>query len=363
MKKYWIVVFLSIVLSMAGKAEQIDRRIMVELPADSLTSLSLMAQCISHRYHKPDTRLWGLYSWVATHIRYDMSARDQQMRMPKEDDLALWTLQNRRGVCANFAQLFAAVARRMHIETYAVSGYIVTFDNIRDDGHEWCACIIDGNPYIFDPTWGGGYMLNNQQYVSRLDDQFFMVAPEKMILTHVPEDPLFQFLNYPKYYDEIDNPGKDRPVPVYRSWRDSLWAYNRQDSIARLEGELRRMRDNGFANDWIQQEIKRVQYNYQVCLYNKQNDRMNGLVTRLNFLVNYFNNGYKPHRSRQWLNTEIAKIRGEIPDITEKLEIVNSISDTMSVGVDQMIKGLNSASDQLDLMQKSIEQNYNRYNQ
>ena len=97
---------------MAGKAEQIDRRIMVELPADSLTSLSLMAQCISHRYHKPDTRLWGLYSWVATHIRYDMSARDQQMRMPKEDDLALWTLQNRRGLCqfrTTFLPLWPAV--------------------------------------------------------------------------------------------------------------------------------------------------------------------------------------------------------------------------------------------------------------
>jgi transglutaminase/protease-like cytokinesis protein 3 len=54
---------------------------------------------------------------------------------------------------------------------------------------------IDGSWYIFDPTWGAGYV--NKYFIKKLNNAYFKVEPAQIIASHIPFDYLWQFLNYP----------------------------------------------------------------------------------------------------------------------------------------------------------------------
>lgn len=327
----------------------------VDIPAAHRGSLDDVANYIKSHYEGTEAQLWALYSWEASFIRYNLKKQSVQLSITDADALAMWTIEHREGVCANFASLFYAVARRLEVEAYLVGGYAVTHNNVRDDGHEWCACIVDGEPYMFDPTWGGGYMLNDVQYVHRLSADYFMVKPAKMVLTHMPEDPLFQFLDYPHYYDEIDNPGADHPVPVYFNWRDSLANYNVQDTLARLGGQVARMKANGFANDWIAGEILRLQHNYEARLLNRQVDIFNDSVERCNNLINYINNGYAKGGGAEDALREVIGIRMQLNNMADALNDTDFSSDVLVQGAANLQRQSENVLNTLRKLEKTLK--------
>lgn len=64
--------------------------------------------------------------------------------------------------------------------------------------HAWCASKIDGKWYLFDPTWGTGYMKSkDKNYLRNTNSSFFKIDPEIMLLSHMPFDYLWQFIDYP----------------------------------------------------------------------------------------------------------------------------------------------------------------------
>lgn len=332
----------------------------VDLPVGATRTVSSLATYLKSHYQSDKERLWALYSWEAGHIKYNYESMGQQHKMTKEMELAQWTLDNRVGVCANFAQLFYSVARLMGVECYLVPGYVVTENRVRDNGHEWCACIIQGKPYIFDPTWGGGYLLNNVQYVPKLNPDFFMVSPERMVLTHMPEDPMFQFLDYPISYDEIDNPGATTPIRTYFSWRDTLDSYMMQDTLLRLEGKIRRMKNNGFANDWVVKQIGIYTYNLSVYTYNRQANLFNDLVSRFNNLVSYVNSDFKPLHTKTNVVAELDALRAICLDISSNLDSVGSLSESLDASVLSMQKSIELMMPDLDKLEKVILDHFNR---
>lgn len=338
-----------------GVALPADAYVAVDIPSRYTSSLNGLAEYIEDHYSGVEAQLWALYSWEASRLRYNMSKRDVQLSITNADELAAWTLQHGEGVCANFASLFYAVATRLGVESYLVGGYSVSHNNVRDDGHEWVGCIIDGKPFFFDPTWGGGYMLNDAQYVHRLNADYFMVEPAKMVRTHMPEDPLFQFLDYPHYYDEIDNPGADHPVPVYFNWRDSLANYNAQDTLSRLGGQLYRMKANGFANDWVAGEILRIQHNYEAMLLNRQVDIFNDSVERCNNLINYINNGYAKGGSAKEALREVADIRAQLTRMADALNDADFSSDVLVQGAAHLQQQSESVLSTLQKLEKSLK--------
>ena len=281
------------------------------------------------------------------------------MKIPDQDKLAEWTLQNRQGVCSNFAALFVSVARRMGIEAYFVGGYVVTKNNVRDDGHAWVACIVDGRPYITDPTWGGGYLLNDQQYVPRLDPEYFMASPAKMIATHMPSDPLFQFLDYPVYYDVIDNPKDSHQPPVYFNWRDTLNVYNQMDEVSKTGAQVQRMRNNGFPNDWIAKEINRLSHNYNAELFNRLVDRTQRAFGQMEEIVVFVNNGFKPDRNKEELMDKLGQIRDEATSCSALFDRIETDEEAEANTIVDVQRQINTLLTQIDEIEKYIRQHYN----
>lgn len=326
----FFLLFLTSLFCGGAKDLPANAYVAVNIPTATSATLDGIANYIRNNYDDTESRLWAIYSWEASYLRYNLEKRDVQLTITNADALAKWTLKHREGVCANFAALFYAVATRLGIETYMVGGYTVNHSNVRDDGHEWCACIIDGKPYMFDPTWGGGYMLNDAQYVHHLKADFFMVEPEKMVRTHMPEDPLFQFLDYPHFYDDIDNPGAVHTIPVYFNWKDTLAVYNTQDTLARLGGKLNRMKANGFANDWIKAEINRYQHNYEAYMLNRQVDAFNRCVIIYKSVVNQATGRRKVNDSSWRVN--LQSLRDSLADIIDVLDNTDFSIDALSDG-------------------------------
>ena len=89
-------------------------------------------------------RVVKLAEFVNSHLSYDDSVKGQ------EHD-ARWALDNRRGVCVEYARLYAAMARSQGIPTRVVSGY--AFSQAGEWlGHAWAESYI-GEWVPVDPTW------------------------------------------------------------------------------------------------------------------------------------------------------------------------------------------------------------------
>jgi transglutaminase/protease-like cytokinesis protein 3 len=69
--------------------------------------------------------------------------------------------------------------------------------------HAWCASKIDNQWYIFDPTWGSGYV-NNGKFLMLLTI-VIKANPSEIIASHMPFDYMWQFLNYPISNQEFYN--------------------------------------------------------------------------------------------------------------------------------------------------------------
>ena len=60
--------------------------------------------------------------------------------------------------------------------------------------------------YFVDPTWGSGY-LSDGRFVKQINNFYFMTKPKDMIRSHMPFDPLWQFLYNPVTNQEFCQQG------------------------------------------------------------------------------------------------------------------------------------------------------------
>ncbi|MDO9154761.1 MAG: hypothetical protein Q7U47_13835 [Paludibacter sp.] len=161
-----------------------------------------------------------------------------------------------------------------------------------DVPHTWVAASIDNEWYLFDPTWGAGY-ISNSQYISQINDFYFMTEPEILIQTHIPFDPIWQLLNYPVTYSEfyqgkaIDN--KNKP---YFNFNDSIVNYCKLSELDQLIAVNRRIEKNDLFNKMAQNKFKnnlREISHYQevqvIDIYNMTVEHLNNSIKTINTFI------------------------------------------------------------------------------
>jgi formylglycine-generating enzyme required for sulfatase activity len=231
-------------------------RIAITIPEASLTSPQAMADYISSKFSSQIDRARAIYTWITENIDYDvseMNAIDKGTWSYTENEknqIAKNTLRTGKGVCKDYACLFCSVASRAGLNAFEIDGYIKSSDSI---GHAWLAAEIDSKWYLFDPTWGAGYLQNNRttghkEFKRKLDDFYFMTSPEDMIKIHMPYDPMWEFLNHPitrdDYYKGIFE-NKSRP---YYNYMDTLNNYINESDFERFLSMYARIKNNGLSN-------------------------------------------------------------------------------------------------------------------
>lgn len=134
-----------------------------------------------------------LYSWIATHIRYDDEAFNSGRY---KDQSADSILVNRTAVCEGYSSLFQELGDHMGLEVEKISGYAKGYgyepgNKFKDTNHAWNAVKIDGTWRLIDVTWGSSDSETTDKGLKstmRFDPYWFCVQPEAFIFSHLPEN-------------------------------------------------------------------------------------------------------------------------------------------------------------------------------
>jgi len=201
----------------------------LEAPRSIRKDLPKLTTYLLSDFKTDKEKVRSFYTWIIHNIDYDQSAykRDRKRINRSNTDI----LDRRQAVCFGYSTLFKEMCLLADIPCEIISGYAKNqkngFVDLTAMNHAWNAVKLDNEWYLMDLTWGQG---NNQ----REQEQYFLCPPEELILTHLPADPMWQFLDCPI------KPGVFRKSNVYiNAFRDSLQCtFSFRDSIDAYESLL-----------------------------------------------------------------------------------------------------------------------------
>lgn len=137
-----------------------------------------------------------IYFWIVENIKYDW---DAFLNNKQIDVSAISTLENRKSVCAGYANLFKAICDNAKIKCAVVRGYAKGFgyngEKLTQPNHAWNAVKIYDKWELVDVTWGRGLILTNDGEIEYWNSRYFLDDPNDFILEHFPEDDVWQLFD------------------------------------------------------------------------------------------------------------------------------------------------------------------------
>lgn len=320
-----------------------------QMPDDLTRSTDQMAGYFNANFKTDKEKARAIYVWIASHIQYDLEQLRHHHAEMSDTDRITKTLQFRKGVCANYASLFRELCTKSDIKCFTISGYTRQNDRIVNIPHAWNAASIDGIWYLFDTTWGGGYV-SNGKYIHQLNYAYFMVRPSTLINTHMPFDYLWQFLNYPVSHQDFTK-GKTtiHKSNSYFNFNDSIGAYEKLNRLDQLRDIEHRISKENQMNmplstylDEVRQERTIIKHNRQVALYNSASrDYVDGM-NRYNEYISYWNAQFNPMKSDNEIKKMIDTADYQLQISSSKLDQTDSNDSELRNPILQLRKSIAS---------------------
>lgn len=316
-------------------------QVITAMPAAAENSVAAVAAYIRDHFTREPEQVRAAFFWITQNINYDITNMFAINFYENRDDKLKKVLATRQGICEHFALLFTALCQQLNIEAYIIEGF--TKQNGFTDyiPHAWCAAKVDSNWYLFDPTWGSGY-ISNKQFVKKLNNDYYLVSPEKLIRSHMPFDYLWQFLNYPvttaQFYENKTTQNRDQP---YFNYRDSIQAYNQASLDHQLQGAIYRIEKNGVRNAMIFDRLHHIKMQLENLRIKKQNEKQqaavdtinqisddyNNAIILINQYIDYRNHQFAPPKPDEAIRSMFDTAANAITSITERL---STVDDTFS---------------------------------
>jgi len=330
---------------------------MSRIPESLTYSTKEIADYVNSNFPTRKVKARAIFIWIARNIQYDFDIIFDMNYYPDPAELIEKVLKTRTGVCLHYANLFSDIANKAGIKAYIVQGYTKQHGVVDFLPHVWCAGLVDSAWYLFDPTWGSGYIMNGR-FVKDLNNAYFMASPEDLIISHMPFDPLWQFLHFPVTNNEFyGRKSRINTTKPFFNFTDTLYKYEHESEIERYISSARRIEQNGMTNAFLAAKLRVLQgeiayyrdktnvekYDSAVKLYNEG-------IKLLNRFISYSNNQYKPEKdsiqvkqildSAECLLIKAIETIQEIKDPLENVaaattELTNSIRGTMRLLSDQ----------------------------
>lgn len=308
---------------------------------DSLTGYREIAAYLTNDLKSDTTKARALYIWLAHNIQYDISKLNNDESYQSVEAIIDEALKTRKGVCQHYAELFHAMAQSVGLETYLITGY--TRDHageISDLGHAWNGIVINSKHYLIDVTWAAGYEQNGK-YVHQFRDEYFLITPENMIQSHMPFDPVLQFLGNPvnnkeftsKDFSKLNKPGSF-------AFNDTIQQERKLSKLKQLEYASRRIKANGVYNKLIQKQLNNNILQIATIKYNTAIDTLNYGVENYNL--------YVTHKNKQFRNPNLED--EYIKELIESAERAARVAN-------EMLYGLLSPSQELNTLIADVRRN------
>lgn len=336
-------------------------RVMLHIP-DSLTySSQNIANYINLKFYSQNEKARAIFYWITENIQYDvdnMYAIDMYNSDKSYDKI----LKSRKGVCMNYAGLYSDIANKVGVKTYVITGYTRKKTSVDQTPHAWCASMIDSSWYLIDPTWGAGY-IQNSHYVKKINNTFFKVKPSKFITTHMPFDPLWQFLNYPitkqEFHQGISKPKNEK---LYFNFIDTIKIYENQSSVEQLISSSIRIESNGICSYLDYANLGEIKFNIKVhcdVIDEKQYDiavnHYKDGIYMLNEYISYANKYYLPYKSDSEIKQMLEDVDSKFNLALTQLETNRYLTSSLENEILQLKKSINQAFVELKKQKDSLD--------
>ncbi len=322
---------------------------------DSLTKSSAqIAGYISSNFLTDKEKVRAIFIWVASNIQYDIDNMFAINFYEKKDEIITKPLRTKKGICSNYAYLFTDICNRSGIKSFVIEGY--TKQNGFADylPHAWSAALIDSSWFVFDPTWGSGYV-NSGKFFKKINNDYFKVVPTTIIKSHMPFDCLWQFLNYPITNQEFyEGKTQQNKTKVFFNFVDSLKSYENQNHIDQLIFSANRVEKNGVKNSLVfdrlqhlKLEIEQDKQTKTINLYNSAVVYYNEGINNINVFIDYRNKQFTPHKTDPEIQSMLDLADSNFKEAKSKLgQISRPDSNTLDL-IRQLNKTIYDATNQL----------------
>lgn len=338
---------------------------MEKIPDSVGKSTSAIAKFIKTNFSTPIDKVRAAYYWTATRISYDVENQFAiNFNETKEEKIEL-TLKSHKGVCINYAEIFNEIATKAGIKSVVIEGY--TKQNGKADyvAHAWCGAMINDDWYVFDPTWGSGYVQKNS-FVKKLNNAYFMADPTKIIATHMPFDYLWQFLGYPVSHQQFLEgkllTNKSKPPFDYQL---EIEKYENQTYLEKLNATIERIEIGGVKNALIfdrlankKAEVQVLTNNNNVVAFNEIVNEYNQAIDLYNTFIAYRNAQFKPVYIDTVIKEMIQTPYNKLVHCQDKIATINNIDAANQSAINGLKKSISKAllqsKEQLDFVNQYI---------
>jgi Transglutaminase-like superfamily len=328
----------------------IDKKAL-QLP-DSLTKTSgLIASYITSNFATDKDKSRAIFIWVASNIQYDIDNMFAMNFYERKEDKVLKTLKTRKGICENYASLFTEICLKSGLKSFVVEGY--TKQNGFTDyiSHAWSAALIDSSWFLFDPTWGSGYV-NDGKFFKKINNDYYKVNPTSLIKSHIPFDYLWQFLNYPVTNQEFyEGKAQQNKIKLFFNFKDTIQAYEKQSHIDQLISSAYRVEKNGVKNSLVFDRLQHLKLEIEndrqtkiINLYNSAVIDYNEGINDFNNFINYRNKQFTPKKTDPEIQNMIDVATIKLKDAKVKLEQISNPDVNTTNMIRQLTKSIDDAS-------------------
>lgn len=356
--------FLTPVIS-AQKIPDFDRadKVAKSVPDSVTSSVGRLSEYFSTRLQNKAELIRAFYFWISNNISYDVANMYQYVPVENPATLIVQTLESRVAVCQGYSALFGELCRNAGITCYIVLGYTRQNGVVRNMNHTWILAKTDSSWTFYDPTWGAGF-LQEQTFVKRFTNEYFMVKPEQMIKSHMPFDPIWQCLHYPVTPEQFQNQTTpDKRERSYFNYNDSIDVYNSLTKSEQYGAALRRIELNGSINDCISEYVRYLKQNIEIERINRDISDKNEMIYQYNTAVFNYNAGATLFNEYvSYLNKQFRPLHSD-HDIRRMIDTCETMVRRSKLLISQlgfedesMKRGLTSLKQTVDTLLKRIEE-------
>jgi len=165
-------------------------------PSEVESEVSALANYLAEPALNDFDKARSFYVWLTTNVIYDMQAyRNGRRRINKSNEDIL---KRKRAVCFGYSKFFKALCDEVGLDSQVISGYskgsLTSTPKLEEPDHAWNAVKLEGEWYLLDATWGAGVVYRKSDFVHEFSDEYFLTSPQKLIVNHLPADPMWQLL-------------------------------------------------------------------------------------------------------------------------------------------------------------------------
>jgi transglutaminase/protease-like cytokinesis protein 3 len=319
-------------------------RIILNIPSAETNSTDDIAVYIRKHFDSESKKIRAAYTWVSNNIKYDKDSIHRVILDEDRDQKVTFALRRRKGVCENFAAIFNDICTKSGITCFVVDGYTKANGFTYKEPHAWCVALVDKSWFFFDPTWDAGFANSGKQ----TNTNYFQILPVDFIQSHIPYDPLFQFLNNPVGYKKFfkGNTSTDESKD-YFNYQDSIKAYENADSLSRYLSAFSRIERSGWPASMIDIKLKQIKLEIELIYqdtdmanYNNAVADYNDAVSEFNYFLNYRNNQFKPEKKETDVQEMFKNIEMKVTAASQKLNTVNNSKARLALDTGDLQKKL-----------------------